>query len=182
MAGWGLLLPAGPLLLADEHTYEVLPEAPGREDVYYTCSACHSINLVRQQRLSRDAWDDLLDWMVKEQGMPEPDPEEREILLGYLSEAYGVKEGAPVQRVARVGDPEAMLAAMPDHPGKEEVFYTCSACHSINLVEQQRLSRRSWDEVLEWMVEEQGMDELEPDERELILSYLSTAFGQDVPR
>ena len=38
-------------------------------------------------------------------------------------------------------DEDAAVAAMPDHPGKQEIFYTCNACHSIHLVAQQRLPR-----------------------------------------
>jgi len=40
---------------------------------------------VVQQRLSRDVWDETLDWMVEEQTMPELDPEERAVILDYLS-------------------------------------------------------------------------------------------------
>ena len=32
------------------------------------------------------------------------------------------------------------------------------------------------------MVEEQGMGELAPEDRSLILDYLTTYYGQDVPR
>jgi len=79
-------------------------------------------------------------------------------------------------------DDEAALAALPDHPGKEETYYTCNACHSFRLVAQQRLSRARWDELLDWMVEEQGMPRLAPEDRALILDYLAFAFGQDLPR
>ncbi len=65
----------------------------------------------------------------------------------------------------------------PQGPGREEAFYLCSACHSLAIVKQQGLSRESWDELLVWMVEEQGMDELEPDERVLILDFLAANFG-----
>ncbi|WP_407333345.1 c-type cytochrome [Enterovibrio sp. 27052020O] len=53
----------------------------------------------------------------------------------------------------------------------------CSACHSLHLVTQQGLSKESWDETLTWMVDEQGMDELDPDDHEQILVYLSTYYG-----
>jgi cytochrome c len=79
-------------------------------------------------------------------------------------------------------DEDAALAAMPDHPGKEEVFYTCNACHSIRLVTQQRLPRQRWDQLLDWMVEEQGMTELTADERRVILQYLATQYGPNSPR
>jgi hypothetical protein len=74
------------------------------------------------------------------------------------------------------------LGGLPKAPGQEEVFYLCNACHSIRLVTQQRLSRQRWDRLLDWMVEEQGMGELAPEDRSLILDYLTTYYGQDVPR
>jgi cytochrome c len=79
-------------------------------------------------------------------------------------------------------DDEALLASLPDGPGKEETFYGCHGCHSFHLVRQQRLSRKHWDELLDWMVEEQGMPELEGEERELILDYLGTHYGEGSPR
>ncbi len=67
---------------------------------------------------------------------------------------------------------------LPAGPGREEVFYSCNACHSLKLVTQQGMSRERWDETLEWMVEEQGMAEIEdPVMRDRILDYLSTYFG-----
>ena len=67
---------------------------------------------------------------------------------------------------------------LPPGPGREEVFYTCNACHSLMLVTQQGMNRDRWDETLEWMVEEQGMSEIEDlTTRNLILDYLSTHFG-----
>ena len=67
---------------------------------------------------------------------------------------------------------------LPPGPGRDEVFYSCNACHSLKLVTQQGMSRERWDETLEWMVEEQGMAEIEdPVMRDRILDYLSTHFG-----
>ncbi|MDG1437470.1 MAG: hypothetical protein P8P98_00740, partial [Emcibacteraceae bacterium] len=63
----------------------LLPQGEGREEVFYLCSACHSIKTVVQQKLSRDAWDKTLDYMVAEQGMPELDTEDRVKILNYLS-------------------------------------------------------------------------------------------------
>lgn len=71
---------------------------------------------------------------------------------------------------------------LPKGPGQEETYYACVACHSTAIIKQQRLSRRVWDEVLVWMVEEKGMPELDPDQRKLILDYLAEHFGANVPR
>lgn len=77
---------------------------------------------------------------------------------------------------------EEDFGGLPEAPGQEEVFYSCNACHSIRLVTQQRLPRQRWDQLLDWMVEKQGMAELGAEDRGLILDYLATYYGQDVPR
>lgn len=65
-----------------------LIDAPGVEETFYMCSACHSIALVKQQRLSDARWDYLWTWMIEEQGMADPGEELREMILGYLKEHY----------------------------------------------------------------------------------------------
>ncbi len=63
-----------------------LPEGEGVMEVYYACNACHSLRTVTNVRYSRRVWDELLDWMVEEQGMPEfRDEEERQMVLDYLA-------------------------------------------------------------------------------------------------
>ncbi len=61
-----------------------LPDAPGAEDTYYQCVACHSTEIIKQQRVSDARWDDLWSWMIEQQGMIEPDPETADVILGYL--------------------------------------------------------------------------------------------------
>ena len=74
---------------------------------------------------------------------------------------------------------KAAGGGLPEGKGREEVIYNCSGCHSIQTVAQQKLDREAWDETLVWMVEEQGMAELEPDKRRLILDYLSAHVGPE---
>ncbi len=66
-------------------------------------------------------------------------------------------------------------------PGVETTYYTCIACHSERIVAQQGLSRKSWDELLDWMIEKQGMSELDDQERLTILDYLSVHYNEDRP-
>jgi hypothetical protein len=83
-----LALPA----LADED-FGDLPEGEGREEVFYTCQACHSLRTLTQQSLSRSRWDQILDDMVHVHGMNELDEDERERVLDYLAEAFGTGSG-----------------------------------------------------------------------------------------
>ena len=86
----------------------------------------------------------------------------------------------PAAEPAASGTGEAEeFGGLPAGPGREEVFYTCQACHSLAIVKQQGLDRDSWDETLVWMVEEQALDPLDPEERKLILDYLTTHYGRD---
>ena len=74
----------------DPDRWDGLPPGTGREEVYYQCRPCHSLMIVKQQGLSRSAWDETLNWMVAEQGMrPIADAAVRERLLVYLSTHFG---------------------------------------------------------------------------------------------
>jgi len=68
-----------------------------------------------------------------------------------------------------------------DAPGVETTYFACIACHSEMIVAQQGLSRAKWDEMLVWMVEEQGMPEIGEPERSEILDYLATHYNEDRP-
>lgn len=65
-----------------------LPDAPGAEDTYYQCTACHSTEIIKQQSLSDARWDYLWDWMIEEQGMLDADPETKELIMGYLKSHF----------------------------------------------------------------------------------------------
>jgi hypothetical protein len=69
----------------------------------------------------------------------------------------------------------------PDAPGREETFYTCSACHAFKLVAQQGMSRQRWDGTLDLMVNLHGMAPLERKDREAVLDYLERAFPERAP-
>jgi len=53
------------------------------------CIGCHSLAIVRQQRLPRSRWDRLLDWMVESGGMAPMSPTQRERVLDFLVTHYG---------------------------------------------------------------------------------------------
>lgn len=88
MAGACLVLAAAAAPAQDRGEYGLMVEDEGVEETYYTCTACHSEMIVVQQGKTREGWDKMLDWMVSEQGMPEPDPEERAKILDYLAANY----------------------------------------------------------------------------------------------
>lgn len=84
-----LVAGAAPVAVAADPFGPDWPAGPGREQTGAACNACHSLAIVRQQRLPRARWDKLLDWMVEEQGMAEQPPERRALMLEYLATHFG---------------------------------------------------------------------------------------------
>ena len=84
-----------------EETPEALPEAPGREETFYACTACHGTAVIRRSRLSREGWDGLMDWMTEKQGMAPLEGEQRRVIVDYLARAFP----PGTQRQPRGGNP-----------------------------------------------------------------------------
>lgn len=86
---------------------------------------------------------------------------------------------APATEHVSSAPPEfgALVAA----EGAEETYGYCAACHSERLVAQQGLTRARWSGMLEWMVEEQGMAEIDEPDLSRILDYLARNYGTDRP-
>ncbi len=61
--------------------------------------------------------------------------------------------------------------------GKKEEATSCLPCHSLRLVDSQRLSRATWNKELDKM---SGWGAKMPD-REALLEYLVANFGDDKP-
>lgn len=62
--------------------------APGRDDTFYACTACHNFKLVAQQGMNRRQWEEILAMMTEKHGMPALEGKDRETVLNYLAVAY----------------------------------------------------------------------------------------------
>jgi hypothetical protein len=74
-------------------------------------------------------------------------------------------------------DPADDYFGLPRIGAFEDVEAYCTACHSLQIVMQQRASKARWDYMLTWMSEKQGMAKMPEDDRQRILDYLSSNFG-----
>ncbi len=62
-------------------------------------------------------------------------------------------------------------------PGFEDVKETCTVCHSPKLITQNRSDRDGWLEMIRWMQDKQGLQELESALENRILDYLAANYG-----
>jgi cytochrome c len=114
----------------------------------------------------------------------------RQDLLAYLvrnSPGSSVAAGLP-SAGARAGQSAVTTALEPGaygvlvaKPGVEETYGYCTSCHSERIVAQQGLTREGWDELLDWMIDEQGMAPIPAPDRSRVLEYLSAHYGTDRP-
>lgn len=86
----------------------------------------------------------------------------------------------PVAALATAGAPpdgHEAIDILPAGPGREETFLACTACHNTALIRRSGFSRDAWDGLMDWMVEKQAMNPLEPSMRETIVDYLAANFA-----
>ncbi len=108
-----------------------------------------------------------------------PDPAARAAVIAYLVTLSDSPQTNSAEPLGPGGSTSQDYGGLAEDARRPLVYYTCSACHSIHIVRQQGLNRERWQETLDWMVEEQGMDALPPEEHEQVLSYLSEHYGED---
>ena len=76
-------------------------------------------------------------------------------------------------------DPESGLVAEGEYL---IVRGTCTACHSANLILQNRMTRDDWLKSIRWMQKTQGLWELPADLEGKILDYLGKHYAPDQPK
>lgn len=94
------------------------------------------------------------------------------IALDPSSKASFLGQNAPF-------NPSDAYSGLSHATGYEEVFMTCSSCHSLQLVMTQNKNTQGWNSIIDTMVKERGMFPPEADVRAKIVSYLSTYYGAD---
>lgn len=83
----GAQQPAATFAPRDENP-EDFPAGPGRDDTFYSCTACHGFKLIAQQGMNRRQWEDSINLMVAKHNMPPLDAKTRETVLNYLEATY----------------------------------------------------------------------------------------------
>ncbi len=76
-------------------TIDELPEGVGREEVFYTCTACHGLDVIKAQHKDEAGWDEIVDYMITVQGLFPPTPEDRARIVSYLAANFPPLPAAP---------------------------------------------------------------------------------------
>ena len=138
----------------------VLPQSPGVDVAKAKCIGCHEADLIVSQRLSPTGWDREVAKM--ERWGAKLSPEERPVLVGYLTRQFGVRPTA-AHDVAAVAAGEAVFKD------------ACRVCHDDDLSEQQRLTAAGWGREVDKMV--RWGAKVAADGKGPLVAYLTSRWG-----
>ena len=92
-----VMILASDLPAKEKRNYQGLPPGDGVDLVLENCTACHSTDIIRENHMSREAWDKTITWMQEKQGLWELG-KDRKIILDYLSKTQGLEKSKTGRR------------------------------------------------------------------------------------
>ncbi|MCY4285886.1 MAG: cytochrome c family protein [Thiotrichales bacterium] len=95
--------------------------------------------------------------------------------------AAGTGDNGGIVSAASQPERPPVLGVLVAAEGAEETYAYCAVCHSERIVAQQGLTRPDWEELLEQMVEENGMNPIGEPDLGRVLDYLTANYGPDRP-
>ena len=113
-------------------------------------------------------WRQFVDYMIMKGAQVRAS--EADTVVQYLTASFG-----PNSPPAAGAGP-ALLASLPAGSGKELVEARCVTCHDLLRIVASRRPKSDWDAIVANMVNRGAT--ATPDERQTIVSYLSTQFGE----
>ena len=154
------LLTAGVPALDAQTPTAALPASAGVDVATAKCIGCHAADLIVSQRLSPTGWDREVAKM--ERWGAKLSPEERPVLVGYLTREFGVRPTAS-HDVTAVTAGEAVFKA------------ACRVCHDDDLSEQQRLTAGAWGREVDKMV--RWGAKVTADDKGPLVAFLTSRWG-----
>lgn len=112
----------------------------GAETMSSSCTSCHGVSLIAQQRLALDGWTREVDKMVR-WGARVPD-NQKQALLAYLVETF--RTARPMGNVNRY---------LPEGTGADLVRAGCFGCHEDRFIGAQPHTRAEWSQIVDRMIE-----------------------------
>ena len=125
-----------PIMAAELQTSRELPAGQGGDTARARCIGCHGVELIVQQRLSREGWLREVEKMTSWGAAIGPD--EQDALVDYLAGPFGIEPARTAN--AASSEAAALLQAR------------CQTCHDLRLIEQQRLNAEGWARELDKMI------------------------------
>ncbi len=119
-----------------------LPEGDGKKVLQTACTACHGLEGVVKLHLDKDGWEGLISSMLSNGA--QVDEKDFPVLVDYLVKNFG-----PAGAAKAAG---GQAAGGSDAAAKMILETACTACHDLDLVSDQHLSKEDWQALVGSMV------------------------------
>ena len=149
-------------------TASALPPGEGRDIVAVACTQCHGLNTIVQIRDGSGGWRQFVNYMIMK-GAQVSD-READTVVQYLTASFGPNSPPAA------GAAPAVLAPLPSGTGKDLVEARCVTCHDLLRVVAARRPKSDWDAIVVNMINRGAT--ATPQERQSIVTYLATQFGE----
>jgi cytochrome c5 len=140
------------LVLAIVGTSGAQDADPGERLMNAACQDCHSVRAIQVQAMDAEGWTKRVTQEIEKGAKLAK--EDVPTLVSYLVRTHG---------------------PMPDGPGKEVILNTCTQCHDLYRIKENRRSPEEWEELLVSMLNEGA--QLNDEEFARVHNYLSRNFG-----
>jgi len=145
-------------------TTQDLPEGDGKKILQNSCTACHGLEDVVNSHLDKKGWEDLVQSMISNGAAVED--KDLPVLVAYLTKNFGPAGSAGGQ--AQGGGSST--------DGKGILESACTACHDLDLVQEQHLSKDEWQDLVKSMISKGAS--LEDKDMPVLVDYLAKTYGK----
>ena len=141
-----------------------LPDGDGKKILQTSCTACHGLDGVTGLHMDKAGWEGLVSSMVSNGA--QVDTKDFPVLVDYLVKNFGPAK--PAGQQAQGG------GANNDAAAKKLLDDVCTACHDLDLVAGQHLSKDDWQALVGSMVAKGAS--LEPKDMPVMVEYLAKTY------
>jgi cytochrome c5 len=142
-----------------------LPDGEGKKILQTACTACHGLDGVVRLHLDKEGWEGLVNSMVSNGA--QVDSKDFPVLIDYLVKNFGNAKPAAGQQAQGASDDAAAKKILED---------SCTACHDLDLVSGQHLSKDEWQSVVSSMVAKGAA--LSDKDTPVLVDYLARTYGK----
>ena len=127
-----------------------LPDGDGKKVLQQACTACHGLDGVVRLHMDKSGWEGLIASMISNGA--QVDNKDMPVLVDYLVKNFGPEKPAGEAPAAAAAGANAASAGNNDAAAKKLLEDVCTACHDLDLVGDQHLSKDEWQQVVTSMV------------------------------